>query len=152
MYDVIAGSIIGILAGCVYLLHLSLSRLELKHADLQRKESISNRSRIAACKALEDLISSRCVDIEKHIETYQDLQRKKFKTVHTRIDDGSFAMAKDRERVTERLDNLTTGCVQTNTRLDKWIKDFRNQLHCLQLESIGVSVPARELNAEEVSA
>ena len=90
MYDVIAGSIIGILAGCVYLLHLSLSQLELKHADLQRKESVSNRSRIAACKALEDLISNRCVDMEKHIETYQDLQRKKLKEVHTRIDDSNF--------------------------------------------------------------
>ena len=167
MYDVIAGSITGILAGCVYLLHFRLSRLELRHADLQRKESISNRSRIAACKALEDLISSRCVDMEKHIETYQDLQRKKNLTICSsieridkRCDDGSKALTQDRERVNERLDNLGKGCVLTNTRMDKWIKDFRNQLHCLQLESIGVSVPVRvdpeagmavDLNADEVS-
>ena len=159
MFEVLVGSITGILAGCVYLLHLSLSRLELQHADLQRKESVSNRSRIAACKALEDLISSRCVDMEKHIETYQDINKEKIKNLclsqnamSDRIDDGVKALNADRERVTERLDNLGRGCVQTNTRLDKWIKDFRNRVDVMQLESVGVSVPARELNAEEVSA
>ena len=157
-----------ILGAVVVITHKETVLLSERLAALQRKESISNRSRIAACKALEDLISSRCVDMEKHIETYQDLQRKKNLTICSsieridkRCDDGSKALTQDRERVNERLDNLGKGCVLTNTRMDKWIKDFRNQLHCLQLESIGVSVPVRvdpeagmavDLNADEVSA
>jgi len=139
--------------------HKETVLLSERLAALQRKESVSNRSRIAACKALEDLITSRCVDMEKHIETYQDIQRNKIFTfcssverIDARIDEGSKALTADREKVNERLDNLATGCIQTNTRLDKWIKDLRNQVHVLQLESIGVSVPVRELNADEVSA
>jgi len=130
--------------------HKETVLLSERLAALQRKESVSNRSRIAACKALEDLISSRCVDMEKHIETYQDIQRNKI-----------FTFCSSVERIDKRIDDLGTGCIQTNTRLDKWIKDFRNQLHCLQLESIGVTVPVRvdpeagmavALNADEVSA
>ena len=158
MFDVVVGTTTGLLVGLVFVLYFTLAELEEKLAALQRKESVSNRSRIAACKALEDLISSRCADMEKHIETYQDINKKKVKNLclsqgamSDRIDDGVKALNADRVRVTERLDNLAKGCIQTNTRLDKWIKDFRNRVDVMQLESVGVSVPDSELNAEEVS-
>ena len=156
-----------ILGAVVVVTHKETVLLSERLAALQRKESISNRSRIAACKALEDLISSRCVDMEKHIETYQDLQRKKNLTICSsieridkRCDDSSKALTQDRERVAGRLDNLGKGCVLTNTRMDKWNNRVNKRFDNLNRIMSDFVVPPKvdpeagmavDLNADEVS-
>jgi hypothetical protein len=160
-----------ILGAVVVITHKETVLLSERLAALQRKESVSNRSRIAACKALEDLITGRCVDMDKHIETYQDINKKKIKNLclsqdamSGRIDD----LFRSRNAANIRLDDLGTGCIQTNTRLDKWIKDLRHRIdvlrtmtEVLQLASVGLTVPPKvdpnasmavDMNADEVSA
>ena len=88
---------------------------------IERVMRASDKSRISACKALEDLISSRCIDMEKHIETYQDINRRertsnsgRFTATNARIDDlaAKHALMNGRNaKMDKQLESMTgIGC------------------------------------------